>query len=189
MPNPAPWRAEPLWRKACAFALHPVPSKYHPWMLDQGSLTQRVIGHCRGRFRVRVLDQRLARPLRSEAALLGLRCGTHAVIRRVQLLCADTPWVSARTVIPLRTLTGKYRRFRHLGARSLGATLFADPSLKRGQLEIACLTPADVLYHQVTQALNEKPPYLWGRRSLFRIGGRPLLVAEFFLPGIPDFVA
>jgi chorismate-pyruvate lyase len=35
--------------------------------------------------------------------------------------------------------------------------------------------------------LRDKPETIWGRRSLFRLGGKPLLVCEFFLPDIAEF--
>lgn len=183
----APPRPEPLWRPAHRLNRSGIPDKYLPWLLDPASLTERLISHCSKSFRVQLLDQRLARPMRNEAMALRIRFGTRAIVRQVQLFCGDTPWVYARTVIPPRTLTGKFRRFRHLGARSLGAVLFADPSMERGALEITCLTPTDPLYHQAARDLREKPAEIWGRRSLFRLDEHPLLVCEFFLPAIADF--
>jgi len=103
-------------------------------------------------------------------------------------MCGDTPWVYARTIIPPRTLARMSHRFTRLGARSLGAMLFADPSTKRGEVEITSLTPSDRLYHLVTRELRAKPEMIWGRRSLFHLGGKPLLVCEFFLPDIAEFI-
>jgi chorismate--pyruvate lyase len=183
----APQRAEPLWRPARRLNRAAIPEKYLPWLLDPASLTERIIDRCRRGFRVRLLSQERARPLRNEAMALGMRPGSRAVVRQVQLMCGDTPWVYARTVIPPRTLARKFHRFTRLGARSLGAMLFADPSMKRGEVEVARLTSADRLYHLVTHDLREKPEVIWGRRSLFRLGGKPLLVCEFFLPDIAEF--
>ena len=98
-----------------------------------------------------------------------------------------TPWVYARTIIPPPTFARKYHRFTRLGARSLGTMLFADPSMTRGEVEVACLTPVDQLYYLATRDLDDKPETIWGRRSLFRMGGKPLLVCEFFLPDIAEF--
>lgn len=181
------WRAEPLWRPACRVIRSGVPEKYLPWLLDQASLTERIIDRCRGNFCVQLLDQRRVRPLRNEAEALGMRPGTRAIVRQVQLVCGDTPWVYARTVIPPRTLARKSHRFTRLGARSLGAMLFADPSMKRGEVEITCLTPSDQLYHLAMREQHERPELIWGRRSLFHLGGKPLLVCEFFLPDIAEF--
>jgi chorismate--pyruvate lyase len=66
--------------------------------------------------------------------------------------------------------------------------LFSDPSMQRGEVEVTCLTPADRIYHLAVRHLKVKPGEIWGRRSLFRLGGKPLLVCEFFLPEIPDFL-
>lgn len=181
------WRAEPLWRPARRLNRHGIPEKYRPWLFDPASLTERIIARCRGDFRVRLLDQRRVRPLRSEAEALGMRPATRAIVRQVQLLCDGTPWVYARTIIPPQTLARKSHRFTRLGARSLGAMLFADPSTQRGAVEIACLDPSDRLYHLVTRDRRDRPETIWGRRSLFRLGGKPLLVCEFFLPEIAGF--
>ena len=180
-------RAEPLWRPARRLNRGEIPEKYRAWLLDRSSLTERVIEHCRGGFRVRLLSQERARPLRSEAAALGIRPGTRAVVRQVQLMCGDTPWVYARTIIPPRTLARRAHRFTRLGARSLGAMLFADPSTERGEMEVTCLTPGDALFHFVARNLGDWPSAIWGRRSLFHLSGKPLLVCEFFMPAIAEF--
>lgn len=186
--SPAPPRGtEPLWRPAHRLSRAGIPEKYLPWLLDPASLTERIVNHCGGNFRVRLLDQRRTRPLRNEAEALGMRAATRAIVRQVQLVCGDTPWVYARTIIPSKTFARRSHRFTTLGARSLGAMLFADPSMKRGEVEIACLTSSDQLYHVATRELRDKPETIWGRRSLFQLGGKPLLVCEFFLPDIAEF--
>jgi chorismate--pyruvate lyase len=184
---PTRWRAEPRWQPVRRLNRAGIPPKYLPWLLDRSSLTERLIARCRDGFHVRLLSQTRARPLRTEAAVLGMRPGTRAVVRQVQLICGETPWVYARTVIPPRTLARQSHRFARLGGRSLGAMLFADPSLERGDIEVACLTPAETLYRSAMRTLLDPPPAIWGRRSLFRLGGKPLLVCEFFLPQIAEF--
>jgi chorismate--pyruvate lyase len=178
---------EPLWRPMRRLNRAGIPEKLLPWLLDSSSLTQRLRDHCGDGFRVQLLDQQRARPLRGEAMRLGMRAGTLAVVRQVQLKCGETPWVYARTIIPPVTLARKFHRFTRLGARSLGAVLFADPSMTRGEVEVARLTAAHRIYHQAIHGLPSQPEAIWGRRSLFRLGGKPLLVCEFFLPGIPEF--
>ena len=64
--------------------------------------------------------------------------------------------------------------------------LFADPTMQRGPVEIARLTPCDKLFPAAIQQLAQHPEMIWGRRSLFTLGGKPLLVSEIFLPGIPS---
>jgi len=150
------------------------------WLLDPASLTQRLQAVC-GEFRVVVLRNTWARPTLDELRALGLRVGQRALIREVCLLCDGQPWVFARTVIPRETLAGKYRRLTRLGNRSLGAVLFADNTMRRDQVHVARLTPAHKLYACATSSLTSKPKHLWGRRSLFYLRERPLLLSEIFL--------
>jgi len=90
--------------------------------------------------------------------------------------------VFARTVIPLQTMTGSVRRLARLGARPLGGLLFADPSVRRGALEIASISPGDTLYGTATGGAGgtDGAP-IWGRRSVFHLDNKPLLVSEVFL--------
>ena len=57
--------------------------------------------------------------------------------------------------------------------------------MRRGEVEIARLTPGDSLYANATQRLAAIPAAIWGRRSLFTLSDKPLLVNEIFLPDIP----
>lgn len=155
------------------------------WLLDPGSLTQRLRCACAGIFRVRVLDQGWARPSRDEAAALRLRQSVWAWTREVQLLCNEQPWVFARTVIPARTLKGRGRRLTALGTKPLGAVLFADPGVQRGPVEIARIVAGQSLHQRAFAGFAEPPKVIWGRRSVFRIDRDPLLVLELFLPNVP----
>lgn len=180
-------RAEPLWRPRRLLITARLPPRMLPWLFDTASLTQRLIAACSGTFRVEVVAQSWRRPMRNEAFALRLRADAYVLVREVHLRCAEVPWVYARTVIPRATLVGPNRRLAHLHARSLGAVLFADPSMQRREVEIARLSPADKLYPQASQALGSRPAELWGRRTQYSLGGRPLLVSEIFLPSLPDF--
>lgn len=154
------------------------------WLFDAASLTRRVQHACPGRFRVQVEAQGWARPRLDEAQALGLAPGRFALTREVHLLCDDRPWVFARTVIPVTTLQGAERRLAYLGSRPLGAVLFADPHMRRGAVEVAALRPGQSVYQAAVRGLRVKPKEIWGRRSLFWLTGKPLLVCEIFLPGI-----
>ena len=77
----------------------------------------------------------------------------RAIIRQVQLMCADHPWIYARTVIPATSLRGKLQRLAHLGNRPLGAMLFADPGMQRGVVELARILPGQELFADATQAV------------------------------------
>lgn len=154
------------------------------WLFDRTSLTARLVRHCRLRhgtgFRVEVLRQRIAAPTADERQVLKLRARHHAIIREVKLYCGERAMVYARTVIPLTTVTGAQRIYANTGSRPLGAMLFADKSMRRGEVTVSCLQPGDRLYPN-TAADGQG---VWGRRSVFRVGGKPLLVSEYFLPAI-----
>lgn len=153
------------------------------WLLDPASLTRRLQCVCDKRFSVLVLRQGWGRPLASERRVLGGKRGERAVIREVQLMCDATPWVFARTVIPVRTLRGRQRRLTRLGSKSLGAALFADPQLRRGEMEVSRVDPGESLYGHGADMLYAADA-VWGRRSVFWVDGKPLLVSEFFLPAL-----
>jgi chorismate--pyruvate lyase len=158
-----------------------VPAQLWDWLLDPDSLTRRLQRACGPRFHVRVLVQGWGSPLAGERRVLGMKRGGRALIREVRLMCGDTPWVFARTVIPVRTLKGRQRRMARLGTRPLGAALFADPGLRRGEVEIARLLPGDGVYEH---AVPDSTEAVWGRRSVFTLRDKPLLVSEFFLPAL-----
>ncbi len=159
------------------------------WLFDPASLTQRVQQACAGTFRVRVERQGWGRPRLDECRVLGLRSARRALIREVHLLCDEQPWVFARTIIPVTTLRGPQRQLAHLGSRPLGALLFADPQMRRGVVEVSRIVPGDVLFTDAVAGLRQPPAEIWGRRSVFWLGGKPLLVSEIFLPGIGDCAA
>jgi len=177
---------EPRWFPLRRAPLTRVPEAIRPWLLDEGSLTRRVIDACPGSFRVRVVSQDWRRPMRSEARALAVHADRRTLVREVQLVCDEIAWVHARTVIPRATLTGRERRLAHLGSRSLGAVLFADPTLERAETEIARLVPGDALYASIAACLARPPAELWGRRTRYALNGKALLVSEIFLPAIGE---
>lgn len=173
------------WRPYRCFLRSTLPAELGSWLLDTASLTLRLQQLCPGRFRVRVLSQAGGSPRADEARLLGMPQGQRAIVRQVQLLCDGQPWIYARTVIPVTSLRGRLRRLAHLGTRPLGGMLFADRGMRRGSVQLARIRAGQALHATATAGLEPPPPEVWGRRSVFRIAGRPLLVSEIFLPGFP----
>lgn len=147
------------------------------WLLDPGSLTARLVARARGDFRVRVTRLAWARPTLAETRELAMRHGEWALVREVVLEGHGEPWVVARSVIPGRTLTGRNRQLRRLGSRPLGAFLFRDPTLVRRGVHI-------VKREESTGTSLVGAHIVWGRRSTFILRGKPLLVAEYFLPAL-----
>jgi chorismate--pyruvate lyase len=179
-----PQHHEPVWYFTREVRHGFVPAELASWLLDPGSLTARLIRVCPGRFRVRVLSQVWRAPLHNEIKRLGMRQRQMSFIREVYLYCDDQPWVFARTVIPRKTLSGKQKHLADLGSRPLGAVLFADPHMHRDEIEVTCLHANEHLYHKAVAALPQQPASIWGRRSVFYVNNKPLLVSEIFLPGI-----
>ena len=181
-----------LWRQQRHVPRGLIPPSIAPWLFDVASLTQRLRQVCQGRFQVRVVSQQRVRPLRDERVALHMRDHEHALVRMVYLLCDGQPWVFARTVIPLRTLSGAQRRLARLGSKPLGEMLFADRSMRRSEVEVARLVPGGKLFGLIATAnsndgtadLTQQPPPIWGRRSVFYLQDKPLLVSEIFLPAI-----
>lgn len=157
-----------------------VPAAASPWLFDSSSLTKRLLQICPADFSVELITQAVDRPTLDEARILDIATGKSALIREVRLCCGDQAVVYARTVIPLGTLTGAQRSYANLGSRPLGAMLFADRSMRRGEVEVTRLRPDDALY--VNTRCSGAP--VWGRRSIFHVGDKPLLVSEFFLPAL-----
>jgi chorismate--pyruvate lyase len=177
-------KREPVWQPARRKHRQHIPGQLISWIFETPSLTWRMQQLCNGRFRVRVLSQRWQRPMFNERIMLGMRDGEYGMVRQVQLLCDQQPWIYARTVIPMRTLSGTQRRLAYLGDKPLGALLFADKSISRGQMEVACITPGQAIHDIATRDLREKNRQIWGRRSVFYRDARPLLVSEVFLPSL-----
>jgi chorismate--pyruvate lyase len=153
-------------------------------LLDRGSLTERLIDASHGQFRVEVINQRMELPLLSECHALGIPSRQHALVREVILYGCDEPWVYARSIIPAKTLTGRLRSLRKLDNRPLGALLFNDVSMQRGQIELACSSTGDLLLPGLSGYLQGT---VWGRRSVFFLDQKPLLVSEMFLPGFRPY--
>ena len=173
------------WKPNRHYLRTDLPRSLSSWLLDTASLTLRLQQLCPGAFRVRVLSQQIGRPTLDELRALDMKPDARAIIRQVQLLCDGVPWIYARTVIPLTSVRGRLRRLVHLGNRPLGGMLFADRGMRREIVELACIRRGDGLYAAAIHGLKSRPAVIWGRRAVFRIARRPLLVTEVFLPAFP----
>lgn len=185
MNTPVSQSAATCWQPHHRFLRTAIPAELCGWLLDTASLTLRLQQLCPGCFEVRVLSQQWGRPHLHEVHALGMRRNRNAIIRQVQLLCNGTPWIYARTVIPVSSLRGRLKRLARLGTRPLGAVLFADPGMRRGGVELARILPGDALYQAALGASCRSVQPIWGRRSVFTLAKRPLLVSEVFLPAFP----
>lgn len=171
------YNREPRWQTA-RIARHHAPVKLQPWLLGRGSLTSELLKASGGAVQVKILSQSIAHVYPSEAKLLGLKPRQQALIREVVLCGAEQPWVFARSVLPLSTLSGRLRALRKLDNRPLGHHLFSFASMRRGPIELAELNSQQ--QYLPAQYIGDQQP-LWARRSVFFLDHKPLLVSEVFL--------
>ena len=153
------------------------------WLLETGSLTAKLKLHSQS-FRVEVLGQKIESCDESEANGF-IKVGDKVLVREVILYCDNVPQVFARSLLPLSTLTDDEEQLAELGSQPLGQVLFNNPSLERKNLEIACFDHNSSVAKLVNtlSSNGDDISKMWGRRSLFFIHNKPLMVAEVFLPG------
>ena len=166
------------WQAAHGRILVQMPENLGPWLIDNGSLTRKLVALSKDQFEVQVLRQEVATPGAAEANALKMTQQTPVMIREVVLKGRGRPWVFARSILPMTTMTGRLAGLRTLSNQPLGELLFQDPSMTREPLEAACL-PARILSVPAALAAGDEP--LWARRSVFFLDQKPLLVSEVFL--------
>lgn len=148
-----------------------VPDVVRSWLLDTGSLTDRIESACED-FSLTLIGEGSVPIHDSEQE--RLQSSQPCTVREVLLCDNATPWVYARSVIPDTLMSAE---FNQLGEQPLGRRLFNDARFSRGEFEI-CRTGHPLF--AADSGLN-----LWGRRSVFHFQQHALLVAELFLPASP----
>lgn len=157
-----------------------IPATIASWVFENHSLTARLRREVSPHFKVNVLTHSWQKPYRDEAKLLDQPFTIRSLVREVRLESNGMALIVARTIIPSDTLIGAHRRLSHLGTRPLGEVIFSYPQLKRIHLSCAHVPPD----YWIESALEkfDIDKNIWGRRTLYSIGGPKLLVCEFFLP-------
>lgn len=146
------------------------------WLLDEGSLTQRLTQQSHNRFKVELLHQGWEALRADECQSLAVQPQAEGWIREVFLCGNHQPWVFARSVASRESLLAATQiDLAHLGNRPLGELLFQTQGFQRGPLEL-CRYPELWLPESV------RVSGLWARRSCFTQGALQILVAEIFLP-------
>ncbi len=165
------------WRdaKTCSLSEH-----LQRWLLDPNSLTARLKEHCQ-QFRIELLGQQVELCQANEA-FAGMAAGEKVLVREVLLYCDEKPQVFARSLLPLSSLTGAEQALANLGTQSLGQVLFNNPSLKRQAIEVAEFDEHSSVVKLAADLNLASKHNLWGRRSIFILENKPLMVAEVFLP-------
>jgi chorismate--pyruvate lyase len=124
---------EPTWQPERQYTASTLPPAMRYWLLDDGSLTNRLTVVGQGDFAVQRLAQSWQVPMPSEQRLLGLPLRQIALIREVALLVRGEPVVFARSVFPVSSLAGELAHLRKLQNRSLGSILFRHRGMHRSQ--------------------------------------------------------
>lgn len=175
--------AQSAWAPLAAVAPR-VPDGLLSWLAEPGLLTSRVRALCGTDMRFRMLgpllDAPLPAPLRARLGVDDPRC----LLRDVEFRCLEDRIVFAQTVLPASTVD-RYPWLHDLGDAPIGETLrrAAEP-LEREPLEYAELEGSSALAATARGLADGPLAALWARRALYRLGGRPILVQEVFLPAL-----
>lgn len=158
----------------------PTNLRLNDWLLDPSSLTARLKKQCQS-FQVFLLGQQIE-PCQEHEANDYINTGEQVLIREVILYCDNKPHVFARSLLPLNSLTGEQQSLANLGEQPLGQVLFNNPKLHREIVQVAEIQPSQRIHELGAMIALNVEHNLWGRRSLFFIENKPLMVAEVFLP-------
>ncbi len=139
------------------------------WLAEEDSMTVRLERYC-SELTVEVVQEGfIGRQalLPHESGYSGFDHESRFWLREVILYGDGTPWLMGRTILPETTLTGPEKALMTLGKLPLGRYLFSSPLLSRD-------------FIQPGQCDD-----VWGRYSLLRLSGKPLILTEVFLPLSP----
>ena len=172
----------PRWQSQLLKRHFQLSEELYSWLTETGSLTKRLRGKYPDSFNVEVLLQNKGLLFYNESNVLSLERGRYQLIREVKLNHYDQCQILARTVLPERTIKIARNKLAHLGNKPLGEVIFAYPDLEL-QLRQYCQIEPQTWAPEIRIGLGITEN-IWGRRTMYVIHGQPLLVAEFFLPGL-----
>ncbi len=182
-------RLRSAWNRVDSGELHQAPRKWQSWLSDTGSLTQKIERAIGQKLEVLVLRDCRQNLNSDESRYFHFKI-QRCRIREV-LLCANgTPLVMAHSIIPSTSSSGSNHEVLRLGKKPLGAVLFAKTrmhSKKKPMREISRLDKQSALWRKCFKQYPQLPSVAWGRRTLYELKGRPLLVSEVFLPALLNY--
>ncbi|OTE98010.1 chorismate--pyruvate lyase [Crenothrix sp. D3] len=152
------------------------------WTYESGSLTQRLRATYGNAVAVKVLFQQWRVPFLTERQSLGLHEQRVCLTREVLLHANGKPLILARTILPSATIKIANRSLSKLGTRPLGEVIFSYPHLERIAMDVSLINPNEWTTRAVDVGHIQQP--IWGRRTVYAIKHRQMLVIEFFLPNI-----
>ena len=139
-----------------------IPQPIQAWLLDQGSLTERLKQQSASQVTVKVHQQQVLTA--RYADLSNTECAIWS--RQVQLYNQSSPLIEAHTLVLADDLTHTLAPLCQLGQQPLGEYLFSQPTLQRSPILISQLGD------------------LWLRKSVFTLHNCPIVVAEMFYPDV-----
>ncbi len=158
----------------------PLPGHLKPWLTHAGSFMERA-RQAGLHPKVQVLNETWVSPFSCEKKLLNLSFRSVALIREVMISSEKKPLMYARTIIPIKTLSGAEKQLAHLKNRSLGSILFKDQKLERSPFEFFVLQEGHYFYARMNKLIDfALPSELWARRSLFLTNKKKVLLTEVF---------
>jgi len=173
------------WQPLTPHTQNLIPQELHSWLIDTGSLTAKLRNLCNS-FSVHLLQQRERKAFPHESTLLELADNKQLIDREVQLYCDEIPVVYARSLIPVRAISDRFKDLDNMGERPLGEKIFSDPQLNRSPIEWCAMNSENPNFGNACRNVTRTPARLYGRRSLFYGAAKPIMISEFFLPGIMD---
>jgi chorismate--pyruvate lyase len=176
------FNCEPSWLENRQGLRHKLPDNVQSWTYESGSLTQRLRNFYGDAVAVKVLLQRWQAPFLSERRLLKLPEHQYSLTREVLLHANGKPLILARTIIPASTIKVVKSNLSHLGSRPLGEIIFSYPKLERIAMDVALIDPSTWTQSALAEAGIDQP--VWGRRTVYAIAHKQMLVSEFFLPEV-----
>ena len=119
-----------------------------------------------------------------ERRVLGIPSRQWALVREIKMGKGEQNWLFARTVVPLRTLSGVARRISMLNDAPIGKILFGRQGASRKSMHVELTQDYP---ESVAQLDIPTDQLLWQRRSIFEFDSGPLMVREVFLPDCPIY--
>jgi len=176
------FKREPFWLENRQGLRNKLPDIVQSWTYESGSLTQRLRNVYGDAVAVKILLQRWHNPFLSERRLLKLPENRYSLTREVLLHVEGKPLILARTIIPTSTIKAAKNNLSHLGNRPLGEIIFSYPKLERIAMDITLIDQSTWSQSAIAEAGIDQS--IWGRRTVYAIAHKQMLVSEFFLPEI-----
>ena len=152
------------------------------WLLANGSLTEKLKTCCND-FEVIVLGETEIQPLEGE-----FDDQQRVWVREVLLSLDGTPWVFARTLIPMPLLAQTAVDFQGLGTNPLGQLLYSHHEFIPGRIEVG-ESQIDGSIANLAKQIEQPTSSVWGRRRFFTYKNNEMIVCEFFLPAAITFIS